>query len=242
LQVWRLLAETQMLQGDAAAAAATYETANSKAGGGSIELLSAWTDALVAANKPQKVPNNSLAALLVARCPVVSVCSWQADVLALRAYETTSERSVMQAVEVVRAAKQKADSAELAVDLVLLQGRVLSAWRGHNGEALALYDQLAEVRLPQRSPAVLHIRLAAKPLLASAEVITCIWNDSSDFAALLSSHASVLQANPTDFRPVLAKALVLKRCSRWLHSGMLQVCCTPMFSVCWPCEYLLQRG
>jgi hypothetical protein len=51
----------------------------------------------------------------------------------------------VQAVEVVRAAKQKADGAELAVDLDLLQGRVLSAWRGHNGEALALYDQLAEV-------------------------------------------------------------------------------------------------
>ena len=55
LQVWRLLAETQMLQGDAAAAAASYQTADSKAGGGGIELLSAWTDALVAAGKPQKV-------------------------------------------------------------------------------------------------------------------------------------------------------------------------------------------
>jgi hypothetical protein len=54
LQVWRLLAETQMLQGDAAAAAASYQTADSKAGGGGIELLSAWTDALVAAGKPQK--------------------------------------------------------------------------------------------------------------------------------------------------------------------------------------------
>jgi hypothetical protein len=54
LQVWRLLAETQMLQGDAAAAAALYQTADSRAGGGGIELLSAWTDALVAAGKPQK--------------------------------------------------------------------------------------------------------------------------------------------------------------------------------------------
>ena len=53
--MWRLLAETQMLQGDAAAAAASYQTADSKAGGGGIELLSAWTDALVAAGKPQKV-------------------------------------------------------------------------------------------------------------------------------------------------------------------------------------------
>jgi hypothetical protein len=53
----------------------------------------------------------------------------------------------VQAVEVVKAARQKADSTELGVDLDLLQGRVLSSWRGHNGEALALYDELAEVRL-----------------------------------------------------------------------------------------------
>jgi cytochrome c-type biogenesis protein CcmH/NrfG len=73
--VWRLLAETQMLQGDAAAAAASYETANSRAGGGSIELLSSWTDALVAANKPQKVDSTSCrssagrkAITVVARC------------------------------------------------------------------------------------------------------------------------------------------------------------------------------
>ena len=60
----------------------------------------------------------------------------------------------------VRAAKQGADGAELAVDLDLLQGRVLSAWRGHNGEALALYDQLAEVRPPQRSHAAGHTGVA----------------------------------------------------------------------------------
>lgn len=59
-QVWRLLAETQMLQGDAAAAGASYETADSKAGGSSIELLSAWTDALLAAGKPQKVRSRLL--------------------------------------------------------------------------------------------------------------------------------------------------------------------------------------
>lgn len=55
----------------------------------------------------------------------------------------------MQAVEVVKAARQKADAAEVAVDLDLLQGRVLSAWRGHSGEALAVYDRLAEVRPPR---------------------------------------------------------------------------------------------
>ena len=63
----------------------------------------------------------------------------------------------MQAVEVVKAARQKADAAELAVDLDLLQGRVLSAWRGHNGEALALYDRLAEVRPPLQPCAALPI-------------------------------------------------------------------------------------
>lgn len=119
-EVWRLLAETQSLQGDLSAAAAAYEIANAKAGGGDIELLSAWTDALLAAGKPQK------------------------------------------AVEAVKAAKQKSSDAGLAVDLDLLLGRVFSQWKGHNGEALALYDSLAE-------------------------------------------------ANPNDFRPVLAKSLVLKR-------------------------------
>lgn len=53
--MWRLLAETQSLQGDFASAAATYGTATAKAGGTSIELLSAWTNALLAAGKPQKV-------------------------------------------------------------------------------------------------------------------------------------------------------------------------------------------
>lgn len=72
-----------------------------------------------------------------------------------------------QAVEVVRAAKQGADGAELAVDLDLLQGRVLSAWRGHNGEALALYDQLAEVRRPQQYRRPAGHDVAAETLLAS---------------------------------------------------------------------------
>jgi hypothetical protein len=74
---------------------------------------------------------------------------------------------------VVRAARQKADGAELALDLDLLQGRVLSAWRGHNGEALALYDQLAEVRPPQRSHAAGHTGTAAGPLLA---MIAAAWS------------------------------------------------------------------
>lgn len=50
-----------------------------------------------------------------------------------------------QAVEAVKAAKQKSKDAGLAVDLDLLLGRVFSQWKGHNGEALALYDSLAEV-------------------------------------------------------------------------------------------------
>lgn len=45
----------------------------------------------------------------------------------------------------VRAARRKTAQRELAVDLDLLLGRVWSQFKGHNGEALALYDQLAEV-------------------------------------------------------------------------------------------------
>lgn len=55
----------------------------------------------------------------------------------------------MQAVDVVKAAKQTA-SAELAVDLELLLGRVYSQWKGHTGDALTIYDALAEVRSSRR--------------------------------------------------------------------------------------------
>lgn len=117
--VFRLLAETQALQGNSAAAAAAYQIANEQSGSSNIDLLSAWTDALIADGKPQK------------------------------------------AVEAVQAAQKQADDADVKVDLDLLAGRVYSQWKGHDGEALAIYDRLAE-------------------------------------------------SNPEDFRPVLAKGLVLK--------------------------------
>ena len=65
--MWRLLAETQMLQGDAAAAAASYETADSKAGGGSIELLSAWTDASAGGRQAAKGPQQAALPLCCCR-------------------------------------------------------------------------------------------------------------------------------------------------------------------------------
>lgn len=61
----------------------------------------------------------------------------------------------MQAVDVVKAAKQKA-SAEQAVDLELLLGRVYSQWKGHTGDALTIYDALAEVRSSRRPGAILQ--------------------------------------------------------------------------------------
>ncbi len=57
------------------------------------------------------------------------------------------------AVDAVKAARGKAEG-DLAVDLDLLLGRVYSQWKGHDAEALAIYDRLAEVRAHGKGPAM----------------------------------------------------------------------------------------
>ena len=138
----------------------------------------------------------------------------------------------------VRAAKQKADATELAVDLDLLQGRVLSAWRGHNGEALALYDQLAEVRPPQQSHAAGHTGSADQ------QVAGCITPQHA--CSPTDGCAATPQAHPEDFRPVLAKALVLKRCSDPECTEVLRPCCMTSLSRLeskpFVCSYAVRAG
>ena len=52
-----------------------------------------------------------------------------------------------QAVEAVKEARQSSGSdADLGVDLDLVLARTFSKWKGHDSEALAIYERLAEVR------------------------------------------------------------------------------------------------
>ena len=53
----------------------------------------------------------------------------------------------------VKEVRQKA-SGDLAVDLDLLQGRIYSQWKGHDSDAITIYDRLAEV-LPFKLQCVL---------------------------------------------------------------------------------------
>lgn len=99
----------------------------------------------------------------------------------------------------VKAARQRATDAELGVDLDLLLGRVFSRWKAHNGEALALYDQLSEVQHCFGAHSLHRDAVCAQPHIRQA---------ASNWLG------PALQAHPDDFRPALAKALVLKRCNK----------------------------
>lgn len=105
LQVFRLLAETQAVQGLKKASLATYEIGNRKAGGQDMDILSGWADVLIAEGRQQ------------------------------------------QAVDAVKAARKnggKDKDKDLEFDQDLLLARVFARWKGHNAEALAIYDRLAE--------------------------------------------------------------------------------------------------
>ncbi len=148
----------------------------------------------------------------------------------------------MEAVKEAR--KSSGSDADLGLDLDLVLARTFSKWNGHDSEALAIYDRLAEVR---------HALAPATRLPAPSRVGVCqvdqsryrqdcfflvlqgsmrracweAWHLTSEKMEAVDAEfcSSTTQTSSDDFRVPLAKGLLMNGCASLALVRLLSVAC-----------------
>lgn len=143
-EAWRLLGETTLLSQESGRSAAAYERAAELTGNGDLQVLTGLVDAYIA-NGQQDKAAKKLMGLLAVPAPSSLIATSSPPSPPSPSSSATEGGGAAAVPEAAAAMPTQAPLSSVdSVALDLLLGKVYNGWRGHDTDALAVYEGLVK--------------------------------------------------------------------------------------------------